>query len=241
VSNQDFRYRTKGELVEQHVRRRILSGELAPGSVINQVDLAAELSVSTTPLREALNHLRAEGLVYTDSSRDTRVTALSSDEAVHIYELRMNLDPLAATLAARRWEEHDAKQLRAIARQLHLALETSQDDDIIEVHHTFHRALYVASHNDILVGLLDVVWGRSDRYRRFGTALIPKRSVAERQAEHARLLDAVLARDEARAEAEMRQHVESSLTSMTVGVLGSGDCVTGHMRSDARGKERKKE
>jgi DNA-binding GntR family transcriptional regulator len=222
VSSQDFRYRTKGELVEQHVRRRILSGELAPGSVINQVDLAAELSVSTTPLREALNHLRAEGLVYTDSNRDTRITQLSSDEAEHIYELRMNLDPLAATLAARRWDEKDARQLRAIARQLHVALEASEDE-IIEVHHEFHRALYVASHNDMLVGLLDVVWGRSDRYRRFGTAQIPQRSVAERQAEHTRLLEAVLARDEERAEAEMRQHVESSLTSLTVDVLNRED------------------
>jgi DNA-binding GntR family transcriptional regulator len=222
VSNQDFRYRTKSELAEQHVRRRILSGELAPGSVINQVDLAADLSVSTTPLREALNHLRAEGLVYIDSNRDTRVTALSTDEAVHIYELRMNLDPLAASLAARRYDDKDAKQLRTIARQLHAVLETS-DEDIIEVHHAFHRALYVASHNDILVGLLDVVWGRSDRYRRFGTALIPQRSVAERQAEHARLVEAVLARDEERAAAEMRQHVESSLTSMTVDVLARED------------------
>jgi DNA-binding GntR family transcriptional regulator len=222
MDNQDVRYRTKGELAEQQVRRLILSGELAPGSVINQVDLAAGLSVSTTPLREALNHLRAEGLVYTDSNRDTRVAPLSSDEAVHIYELRMNLDPLAATLAARRWEEKDARQLRSIARQLHAALETS-DDDIIEVHHAFHRALYVASHNDILVGLLDVVWGRSDRYRRFGTAHIPQRPVAERQAEHTRLLDAVLDRDEARVEAEMRLHVESSLTSMTVDVLARED------------------
>jgi DNA-binding GntR family transcriptional regulator len=227
VSNQDFRYRTKSELAEQHVRRRILSGELAPGSVINQVDLAADLSVSTTPLREALNHLRAEGLVYIDSNRDTRVTALSTDEAVHIYELRMNLDPLAASLAAQRHDDGDARQLRAIGRQLHAVLETPDDDDIIEVHRAFHRALYVASHNDILVGLLDVVWGRSDRYRRFGTALIPKRSVAERQAEHTRLLEAVLAREEERAAAEMRLHVESSLTSMTVDVLAREDDVAG--------------
>jgi DNA-binding GntR family transcriptional regulator len=218
VTNQDFQYRTKGELAEQRVRQLIMSGELAPDSVINQVDLAADLGVSTTPLREALNHLRAEGLVYTDSRRDTRVAPLSSDEAVHIYELRMTLDPLAAGLAALRWEDKDAKQLRSLARQLQAALEMS-DDDIIEVHREFHRALYIASHNDILVGLLDVVWARSDRYRRFGTARIPVRSVAERQAEHARLLDAVLSRDEERAQAEMRLHVESSLASLTVDVL----------------------
>lgn len=222
MTSDGISYRTKGELAERHVRRRILSGELAPGSVINQVDLAAELSVSTTPLREALNHLRAEGLVYTDSNRDTRVTELSSDEAVHIYELRMNLDPLAASLAARRHDERDARQLRAIGRQLHVALEVS-DDDIIEVHSAFHRALYAASHNDILVSTLDVVWARSDRYRRFGTALIPQRPVAERQAEHDRLMEAVLARDEAAAAAEMRQHVESSLTSQTVDVLARED------------------
>jgi DNA-binding GntR family transcriptional regulator len=218
VTNQDFNYRTKGELAEQRVRRLIMSGELAPDSVINQVDLAAELGVSTTPLREALNHLRAEGLVYTDSSRDTRVAPLSSDEAVHIYELRMTLDPLAAGLAAQRWDEKDGKQLRMLARQLHVALEMP-DDDLIELHHEFHRALYLASHNDILVGLLDVVWGRSDRYRRFGTARIPQRSVGERQAEHSRLLEAVLSRDAERAQEEMRLHVESSLASMTVDVL----------------------
>ena len=83
-----------------HLRDRILGGDLAPGQVLQQRELAASLGISTTPLREALRRLMTEGLVELDSHRDARITDLRAEQARDLLELRMALDPLAASLAA---------------------------------------------------------------------------------------------------------------------------------------------
>ncbi|NKX51241.1 GntR family transcriptional regulator, partial [Arthrobacter deserti] len=73
---------------------------MARGSVFSQSLLAQELGVSTTPLREALRRLAAEGMVQLESHRDARVTPLTAEEARDLYVIRESLDPLAAALAA---------------------------------------------------------------------------------------------------------------------------------------------
>ena len=130
----------------------------------------------------------------------------------------MNLDPLSARLAAERYTEADAKLLRSTAAELDAALDGPLDE-IIETHFRFHRALHTATHNEILVGLLDVVWARSDRYRRSGEELTPQRPLEERRADHAQLLDAVLRRDADGAESAMQLHVQNSMVSIAADVL----------------------
>ena len=74
-------YSTKSDFAYLRVRELILSGELAPGAVLNQALLAKQIGISTTPLREALRRLRQQGLVELDAHRDARVTALNAEEA----------------------------------------------------------------------------------------------------------------------------------------------------------------
>ena len=93
---------TKAEIAYELVRDQVLRGGLGPGAVIPQADLARELGISTTPLREALRRLMTEGLVELDAHRDARVTRLTAEEARDLVEIRRSLDPLAAGLAAER-------------------------------------------------------------------------------------------------------------------------------------------
>ncbi|MEH0612663.1 GntR family transcriptional regulator [Streptomyces scabiei] len=88
---------TKSDLAYRQVRDRILSGELEPGSVIQQRELARSIGISTTPLREALRRLKGEGLVDLDAHRDARVAPLRAEEARDLLELRRSLD---------RWPRH---------------------------------------------------------------------------------------------------------------------------------------
>ena len=92
---------TKNDYVYAQLRTRILTGELEAGSVIGQARLASELGVSTTPLREAIRRLAAEGMIDLEAHRDARVTEVTADEARHLYQVRESLDPLATSLAAR--------------------------------------------------------------------------------------------------------------------------------------------
>ncbi|MEV6849649.1 GntR family transcriptional regulator [Actinoplanes sp. NPDC051411] len=211
---------TKNAYVYEQVRRRIMSGELAQGQTIQQAQLAAELGVSTTPMREALRRLGAEGLVTIDAHRDARVATLTAAEAQNLAEVRENLDPLAAMLAATRRTDADSARILTAASQLQpLAGEPSLA--ALEAHRAFHRAVYAASHNELLVGLLEGLWDKADRYRAVGLAT-ERDSAAERervQTEHTRIAAAVIAGDVAEAQAVMLRHVGRSLVRRAIDEL----------------------
>ena len=106
-------FETKSDYAYRQVRDRILSGELEPGAVLQQRDLASRIGISTTPLREALRRLKSEGLVELDAHRDARISPLRAEEARDLLELRKSLDPLAAGLAAQRRTNADIQAIRA--------------------------------------------------------------------------------------------------------------------------------
>ena len=112
-----FIHQSKGAAVYLELRQRILGAVLAPGTAINQEQLAAELGVSTTPLREALRRLESDGLVLLLAHREAIVAPLDPLELAAVYEVRENIDPLAAALAAERHTEAEATAIRrAFAR-----------------------------------------------------------------------------------------------------------------------------
>lgn len=210
---------TKSDLAYDRVRTLILSGELAPGSVLAQASLAHTIGMSTTPLREALRRLKQEGLVELDAHRDARVRPLDADEARDLLELRRNLDPLAASLAAQRRTEVDLADLRAALE----GLETLPDHPSpaqLTGHLRFHAAIHRASHNALLIDVLDGLWVKTDRYRVH--ALAAGRTDEERAAraiEHRLIFEAIADGDEETAAALSHRHVESSLGARSAGWL----------------------
>ena len=214
---------TKSELAYARVRDMVLTGELEPGSVLNQATLARQIGISTTPLREALRRLAQQGLVELGAHRDARIAPLDATEARDLVELRQDLDPLAAGLAAHR---RTAADLAELADSLD-RLESLPDDPSpaqLAGHRRFHAALYRASHNALLVETLDGLWDKTDRYRRH--ALRAGRSDeerAQRAEEHRLLFEAVQDRDAAAATDLMRRHVETSLAARAAGRLAAGE------------------
>ena len=90
---------SKGAIAYTELRRRILSGDLAPGSRLSQYDLAEEMGMSITPLREAVRQLASEDWVEVDTHRDVRVAPMSASEARQLLEVRLSLEPSATELA----------------------------------------------------------------------------------------------------------------------------------------------
>jgi DNA-binding GntR family transcriptional regulator len=214
-------YSTKSDFAYRTLREKILSGEFAPGQVLNQATLARTIGISTTPLREALRRLKSERLVELDAHRDARVTELSPEEARDLLEVRRSLDPLAAALAAERRTKADIADIRDAARGVEPLLHDFGVDHLI-AHRRFHTAIYRASHNDLLIATLDGLWDKADRYRRVGLAT--ERSQAERDekaAEHARLIDCVVAGDAEGAAEVMHQHIATSLGAKAAWRMGA--------------------
>jgi DNA-binding GntR family transcriptional regulator len=211
---------TKNAYAYEELRRRILAGELSPGQTLSQEQLAAELGLSTTPLREALRRLDAEGLVTLDAHRDARVTQLDAEEARGLFEIREKLDPLAASLAAARRTGTDVTTIEAALENLE-PLSASTGFDALLAHRAFHRSVYTAAHNPLLASLLEGLWDKADRYRQLGLRSEPD-SPADRERvrrEHNTIAEAVITGDARAAEQAMTDHVLGSLGRRAITAL----------------------
>jgi DNA-binding GntR family transcriptional regulator len=198
---------TKAKAVYIETRTRILKGTLAPGSAVNQETLAADLGVSITPLREALRRLEMEGLIRLEAHRTMIITPLTSQELDEMYAIRTELDPFAAGLAAANASESQLELIERLARQ-----KTATDPVLqLERNRGFHRAVYSSCGNGALIGLLDQLWDRTDRYR---LVLIREELIegSTSRQEHIDMADAVSTRRGDLAARLMRAHIERSHT-----------------------------
>ncbi|MEU9353579.1 GntR family transcriptional regulator [Streptomyces griseoloalbus] len=210
---------SKSDYAYAELRGRILSGSLAAGARLAQYDLAQSLNMSITPLREAIRRLSSEGLLTVETHRDVRVSAMNSDEARQLFEVRLSLDPTAAELAAQRRTEDDIATMRAALARL-LPVTRQWGEEALSAHRTFHQALYRASHNDVLIRLLDDLWDKSDRYRRLGLELPPGDEPRTRDLqEHHQLVDLIENGQAAEAAELMRNHITHSLTATAISAL----------------------
>lgn len=198
---------TKSEWAYEEVRKMILEGELKPGATVNQEELAAELQISVTPLREALRRLEGEGFASLSAHRTLTINGLSAHELDDIYALRLLLDPLAVSLATQRMTDEQV----AVVTRMAKARPRGGPTLILGANREFHRAVYSASGNDLLTRTLDQLWSTADRYR---LALLAEHGsiISRVDAEHMEIAEAVASRDAATAEALMRNHVETTLS-----------------------------
>lgn len=196
---------TKTGFAYARVREQILTGDLAPGQSIDQEALAERLGLSTTPVREALRRLASERLVVIRAHRDTVVAPVSLDMLEDVYTVRLELDPLAAALAAANATERH----RAVIAELRHATPDGDPANHLRLNRHLHRSIYSACGNSVLVHLLDRLWDASDRYR----LILVMDAVVSRSAdiEHDEIAQAVLDRRPERASRLMRQHVADSL------------------------------
>jgi DNA-binding GntR family transcriptional regulator len=199
-----LQFSTKAEAVYVEIRQRILSGVLEPGALLNQETLAHELGVSVTPVREAVRRLEAEGLLAFEAHKTVLVAPLSRAELRDLYDVRLQLDPHAARLAATRADEDVVQEIDRLAR-------TAPEVDVITQlarNRGFHRLIYAASGNAILTEILDRLWDRTDRYRivllrRTGDALAADQ-------DHIAIAEAMVDRDARAVGRLIREHILSA-------------------------------
>jgi DNA-binding GntR family transcriptional regulator len=206
ASDTPVRPETKSDLAYQQIRQRILEGELAPETSLDQEALAEWLGLSTTPVREALRRLQSERLVVSRAHRDTVVAPLSVESVEQVYAVRLALDPLAASLAAAHADDGERARILALSQD-----PPSDADPLSHVsfNRRLHRAIYAASGNTVLIEMLDSLWDLSDRYRR---VISKDDAVIElAQDEHHAIVTAVVDGDPDRAADLMRDHLAASL------------------------------
>ena len=192
----------------------IQSGRLAPGAVVGEVEQAARLGVSRTPLREALGRLGADGLVVQQSPRVTVVSDLDAGDIRELFEVRRALEETAARLAAARG---DAETFATLADEFTTASVdgAAAADDYYGLIARFDAALDGAVANDYLTSALRSIRTHLVRVRRLARDN-PSRLAAS-VAEHGLIASAIAARDADLAAHATHVHLHNALTS----ILGS--------------------
>jgi DNA-binding GntR family transcriptional regulator len=193
----------------------IQSGALAPGAVLGEVEQAARLGVSRTPLREALGRLAADGLVVQQSPRVTVVTEIDTDDIRALFEVRRALEETAARLAAQRG---DAAAFAALARGFDELRPDEREsapahDDLFA---RFDAALDASVGNDYLTSALRTVRTHLVRVRRMARENPARRSAAA--AEHRAIARAIADRDAERAAHATHLHLHNALESILASV-----------------------
>ena len=132
-------WRTAHEFVRETLRRAILRGDLTGGSRLIQADLAAELEVSTTPVREALRDLATEGLITLDRHRGGVVRELNWADMEELRMIREQLDPLAVRLAVDGVTDAQLEVAQSLSDRM---VEETDLADWVELNRRFHFLFY---------------------------------------------------------------------------------------------------
>lgn len=143
MSTADPIFRTMSSQLTSRIRERILAGEYAPGAQLLQDTIAAEFGVSKIPVREALVHLRSEGLVDIFAHRGFQVRGTSVQELQEVFRLRLAIEPAAVAIGAREASDEDRKTAQAALAAYDRALAAKDLKDCGDLNSGFHLALIV--------------------------------------------------------------------------------------------------
>ena len=198
--------------VAARLRNLVFERELAPGSFIDELALAASWQISRTPLREALKVLAAEGLVELVPRRGARVIELTDDDAEQLFPVMAMLEGRCALEATQRATADDLAQLQRLHDSLERHAAMRDVDGYYRVNHEFHSLVQALAANR----WLDRATGDLRRFMRLwrGRQLkLPGRIDASIN-EHRGLLDAIVQRDAPRAERAMQDHLMAQLAAL---------------------------
>jgi DNA-binding GntR family transcriptional regulator len=189
------------EVQYARLRKEILDGAFAPGTVLLETALSARYGVSRTPVREALGRLAQDGLIER-STRGFRIRQRDPEQILEIYEARIALEARSAELAAKRRTDFD------LARMTHLLDECRATTDPAQfgpLNNRWHDALRLAGHNETVTDLLE----RLDSLLLLYRPQRPPRPTADDRSveEHAEILDAIARGDAGAAGTAMTEHL----------------------------------
>lgn len=196
--------------VRETLRDAILNGTLPGGTRLIQADLATQLNVSNTPVREALRDLAGEGLVVFDPHRGSRVRSLDLDEVRELYEMRIALEPLMVRRVMATISPEQLDRAEELCQQLE---KTTSLAEWSELNREFHSLFALPEKSSRLAAVLSGLRDSSSMYVAISLGANSER-IADSNTEHAQLIEYYRARETKRAIAMTVQHLRATLADI---------------------------
>jgi DNA-binding GntR family transcriptional regulator len=214
----------------EHIKRRIIRLEILPGAAFTEAQVAAELGLSKTPVREALAQLRRERLVEIDFRSGCRAAPVTLKDTMELTAFRGLLEGEAASLAASRLA--DIAHLRALEKLCQSSyheMDPASVDEFLERNTEFHCTVAHAGGNERLASVLEEVLHQLERLFRIGL-LYTSRAI-EIVHEHEDLLAAIKAGDAEGARAVAISQARASQKMILDGLLSSPEILSARIGS----------
>lgn len=210
-------HRPLREIVYEELKLLILTGKISPGMRLMEEELAEDMGVSRTPIREAIRKLEKEGLITIEPRRGAYVSQISTKDMVEILEVRQNMEGLAAALAAERMSPEGKQQLKEITEAYEAAFEAGDMAEMIRCDTKFHHIIVEATQNKILVQMVEQL---QELVLRFRYIYYDNFKRAEKMlAEHRSIYEAIISGDAEAAKNSADVHIDR-LKVMVIDELG---------------------
>ena len=190
------------EIVYEELKRRILIGEIAPGTRMMEVELADDMGVSRTPVREAIRKLEKEGLVTIEPRRGAYASDVSIKDMTDVLEVRQYLEGMATGMAALKITEEEKRELLKATEAYSKAVESEDTDEIIHCDELFHKLIVDCSGNKTLINNRYIYYDDFSRYR-------------NQPLEHKEIVEAIMSGDSEKARHAADVHIARLKEFMT--------------------------
>jgi DNA-binding GntR family transcriptional regulator len=206
------------EAALERLREAIIMGELTPGTPLRLEDLARNLGMSISPIREAVRQLEALGLAEHVPHHGAKVMGLDVEELRELFSIRLALESMAVRRAAELFEPAAEGSARTHLSEYDEARRRGDVRAAVRAHTAFHFALYEAARSPWLLRLIRPAWDSCERYR---PILLAKGEVQDRHEElDVELLEACRAHDGDRAAQALHDHLDLAAQIYTVELKG---------------------
>lgn len=208
------------DVVFNTLREAILKGDLKPGERLMELQLAAQLGVSRTPIREAIRMLEQEGLAVTVPRKGAEVAKMTLKGMEDVLEIREALDILACQLACDRITEEQLASLAEKKKAFEDSLKSGNVRAIAETDVAFHDVIYDATNNPKLVNMLNNLREQIYRYR--VEYLKNADNYPKLIEEHNEIFDSLANRNQEHATSSIREHVKNQAIAVKEVIIQQG-------------------
>jgi DNA-binding GntR family transcriptional regulator len=194
--------------VYNYLREQIFMRAIKPGERLIEEKISEELGVSRSPIREAIRMLEKDGLLLVNISGGVTVIKPTIEDFQHLYECRIEMEPLASYYAAKRRSQEQLETIQSYLLDMGKITETNNLTKVHDASENFHEAIVAASANPFLVSMIAQLHGVNSFYRKSFLEEKPLH-VEKAMHEHQQIFQAIVDQDGDEAKRLMKAHIES--------------------------------
>jgi len=201
-------YKTVRDSVFEKLKKAIIDGYFEPGQKLVESQIAQEMGVSRTPVREALRRLEIEKLVVNLPRKGVMVSPIDEVQVKEIFNIRAALEGLAIKLAIDNIDLTTIRQMRKILEEMREAIKRKDLKREVECNTKFHNYIIKAAKSSILTEMLQNIHNHVQRFRHTTLSMEGRSEIALN--EHLKILKAIEERDKVKAEQLIEEHIENA-------------------------------